>query len=207
LLRPVQVFHYHLVTSKVRLVEARYIGRLGFDLVARYGWVNENSHCFEQGIAWNELDAMKFRLRLVELSRGAVNVVLQPGHWNRPRLDHLGIALDEDGYTAALERASDLELKIQDHRSEQTFIATGAGYRLEIHPPRDWIEATLERSGEMRLAEIHLRARDPEEKAAALAEVFQLPRDDHQVRVGDTLVRFVPDGPEGRPELVAEVLA
>ena len=30
-----QLFHYHLVTSKVRLVEARYIGRLGFDLVAR----------------------------------------------------------------------------------------------------------------------------------------------------------------------------
>lgn len=207
MLRPVQVFHYHLVTSKVRLVEARYIGKLGFDLVARYGWVGENSHWFEQGIAWDELDAMGFRLRLVELARGAVNVALQPGHWDRPRVDHLGIALDEDGYTAALERASDLELKIQDHPGKRTFIATDAGYRLEIHPPRDWIEATLERTEEMRLAEIHLRASDPEEKAVALAEVFEIPRDDHQVRVGETLVRFLPDGPEGRPELVAEVLA
>src|SRR5215210_1338701 len=205
--RPVQVFHYHLVTSKVRLVEARYIGKLGFDLVARYGWVGENSHWFEPGISWNELDEMGFRLRLVELTRGAVNVVLQPGHWDRPRVDHLGIALDEDGYTAALERASDLELKIQDHPGKRTFIATDVGYRLEVHPPRDWIEATLERSGEMRLAEIHLRASDPEEKAAALAEVFELPRDDHQVRVGDTLVRFLPGVPDGRPELIAEVLA
>jgi hypothetical protein len=203
----VRVFHYHLVTSKVRLVEARYIGKLGFDLVARYGWVGENSHWFEQGISWDELDAMGFRLRLVELARGAVNVVLQPGHWDRPRVDHLGVALDEDGYTAALERASDLELKIQDHPGKRTFIATDAGYRLEIHPPRDWIDAALERADELHLAEIHLRASDPEEKAAALAEVFELPRDDHQVRVGDTLVRFLPDGPDGRPELVAEVLA
>jgi catechol-2,3-dioxygenase len=33
----VQLFHYHLVTSKVREVEARYVGKLGFDLVARHG--------------------------------------------------------------------------------------------------------------------------------------------------------------------------
>ena len=30
-----QLFHYHLVTSRVREVEARYIGKLAFDLVAR----------------------------------------------------------------------------------------------------------------------------------------------------------------------------
>ena len=30
------LFHYHLVTSKVRQVEARYLGKLGFDLVARH---------------------------------------------------------------------------------------------------------------------------------------------------------------------------
>jgi len=32
----VQLFHYHLVTSRVREVEARYIGKLAFDLVARH---------------------------------------------------------------------------------------------------------------------------------------------------------------------------
>ena len=39
--RPMQIFHYHLVTSRVRDVEARYIGKLGFDLVARHGRVGE----------------------------------------------------------------------------------------------------------------------------------------------------------------------
>jgi hypothetical protein len=202
----VQLFHYHLVTSKVRLVEARYIGKLGFDLIARYGWVGDNSHWFEPGKSWEDLDELGFRLRLIELTRGGVNVVIQPGHWDRPRVDHLGIALDEDGYLAALERASDLDLKIQDHPGKRTFVATDVGYRLEVHPPREWIEDTLARSDELHVAEIHLRADDPPAKASALANVLELERVDGEVVVGDTLVRFLPGGPEGRPELVAEVL-
>jgi len=203
----VQLFHYHLVTGQVRLVEARYIGKLGFDLVARYGWVGESSHWFEPGKSWEELDAMGFRLRLVELSRGAVNVVLQPGHWDVPRLDHFGVALDEEGYLSALERASDLELKIQDHPGKRTFIATDAGFRIEVHPPREWIDDTLERSSALRLTELHLRAADPDEKAAALAAVFGLERMGGDVLIGETLVRFLPEGPDGRPELVGEGLA
>ncbi len=201
-----QVFHYHLVTSKVRLVEARYLGKLGFDLIARYGWVGESSHWFEPGRSWEDLDAMGFRLRLVELARGAVNVVLQPGHWDIPRVDHFGVALDEDAYLDALERASDLEMKIQDHPGKRTFISTEVGYRVEVHPPRDWISEILEQADELRLAEIHLRADEPELKAAALAGIFGADRADGDVLVGDTLVRFLPGGPEGRPELVGEVL-
>ncbi|MBD0318376.1 MAG: hypothetical protein ICV71_07595 [Thermoleophilia bacterium] len=201
-----QLFHYHLVTSKVRLVEARYLGKLGFELIARYGWVGEASHWFEAGTSWDELERMGFRLRLIELGRGAVNVVVQPGHWDVPRVDHLGVALDEDGYLAALERASDLDLKIQDHPGKRTFIMTGVGLRLEVHPPRDWIEETLAASSELRLAALHLRADDPHAKVTALAEILELPRSAHELVIGDTIVRFLPGGPEGRPELVAEVV-
>jgi hypothetical protein len=204
--RPLQLFHYHLVTSKVRLLEARYLGKLGFELIGRYGWRGESSHWFEPGTSWEDLDEMGFRLRLIELGRGAVNVVLQPGHWDVPRVDHLGLALDDDEYDEIVERAAELGLKIQDHPGKRTFIATEAGYRLEVHPPREWIEAALEQAGEMQLAEIHLRAQDPEEKAVALAEILDAERDDMLVRVGESTVRFLPGGPEGRPELVAEVL-
>ena len=203
----VQLFHYHLVTSKVTLLEARYTGRLGFDLVGRYGWVGERSHWFEQGVSLEDLEQMDFRLRLVELVRGAVNVVIQPGHWERPRVDHLGIALDEDGYATALDRALDLGLNVQDYPGKRTFIATDVGYRLEVHPPRDWIDETLDQADELRVAEIHLRAEDPEEKAATLADVFELEHEDSAVALGSTIVRFLAGGPEGRPELVGEVLA
>jgi hypothetical protein len=202
----VQLFHYHLVTSKVRLLEGRYLGKLGFELIGRYGWRGESSQWFEPGTSWEDLDAMGFRLRLVELGRGAVNVVIQPGHWDVPRVDHFGIALDEDEYETVIERAGELGLKIQDHPGKRTFVTTEAGYRLEVHPPRDWIEETLSQAEELHLDEIHVRANDPEEKAVALAEILDLDRTATEVSVGDTIVRFLPGGPEGRPELVAEVL-
>jgi hypothetical protein len=202
----VQLFHYHLVTSKVRLLEGRYLGKLGFELIGRYGWRGESSQWFEPGTSWEDLDAMGFRLRLVELGRGAVNVVIQPGHWDVPRLDHFGIALDEGDYETVIDRAGELGLKIQDHPGKRTFVTTEAGYRLEVHPPRDWIEEALSQADDLHLDEIHLRANDPEEKAVALAEILDLDRTATEVSVGDTLVRFLPGGPEGRPELVAEVL-
>jgi hypothetical protein len=202
----VQLFHYHLVTSKVRLLEGRYLGKLGFELIGRYGWRGESSQWFEPGTSWEDLDAMGFRLRLVELGRGAVNVVIQPGHWDVPRVDHFGIALDEDEYEAVIDRAGELGLKIQDHPGKRTFVTTEAGYRLEVHPPRDWIEEALSQADDLHLDEIQLRANDPEEKAVALAEILDLDRSATEVSVGDTVVRFLPGGPEGRPELVAEVL-
>ena len=77
--RAVQLFHYHLVTSHAREVEARYLGKLGFDLVARHGRIGEDLTSYEPGTSWDELDAVGFKLRLSELELGAVNVVVQPG--------------------------------------------------------------------------------------------------------------------------------
>src|SRR5438445_8992276 len=69
----VHLFHYHLVTAKVREVEARYVGKLGFHLVARHGRIGEDLTSYESGMSWSELDVSGFKLRLSELERGAVN--------------------------------------------------------------------------------------------------------------------------------------
>ncbi len=122
------LFHYHLVTSKVREVEARYLGKLGFTLVARHGRIGEDTTSFESGYGWEDLDRMGFKLRLSALERGGVNVVVQPGQWEFPEL-----------------------------------------------------------------------------KASTLGELLAAPYTHDSVMVGDTLVRFVPDGPQGRPQLHAEL--
>ena len=200
-----QLFHYHLVTSRPRAVEERYRSKLAFDLVARYGRIGEDTATFEPGTSWEHLDRLGFKLRLSELERGAVNIVVQPGQWKLPRVDHLGLALDEDELEAALERATERELHVQEHGGRRTFVATGAGYRLELHPPRDWLDELLAATDDLRLAELHLRADDPHTKAAALADLLALEARGAAVEIGPTVVRFVPGGPQGRPELEAEL--
>jgi catechol 2,3-dioxygenase-like lactoylglutathione lyase family enzyme len=200
-----RLFHYHLVTSKVREVEARYLAKLGFNLVARHGRIDEETTSFEAGHGWDELDRLGFKLRLSELERGAVNVVVQPGQWELPRVDHLGFALDEDDFVATLARAELRDLRVQEHGGRRTFVSTDAGYRLELHPPREWLEDFLEGENDLRLAELQLRADDPELKAASLGELLEMPYTRDSVTIGETLVRFLPDGPQGRPQLHAEL--
>ena len=199
------LFHYHLVTSKVRQVEARYLGKLGFDLVARHGRIAEDLTSFEAGVSWEELDRRGFKLRLSELERGGVNVVVQPGQWELPRVDHIGLALDEDEFDETLERAAELELRVQDHGGRRTFVSTNGGFRLEVHPPREWLEELLAAEAQFRLGELHLVADDPEQKAGALAEVLGLAADGTNVALGDATVRFRGGGPQGRPQLAGEL--
>ena len=200
------LFHYHLVTSQVRQVEARYLGKLAFHLVARHGRIGEEYQSFEPGLSWEELDTMGFKLRLTELERGAVNVVVQPGQWELPRVDHLGLALDEDEFAEVIDRAVERELRIQAHGGRRTFIATNAGYRLEVHPPREWLDELLESTEELQLTELQLLADEPDAKAAILAELLDVERDETRVRVGDATVTFLPGGPQGRPQLHGELL-
>jgi hypothetical protein len=200
----VQLFHYHLVTSQLRDVEARYLGKLGFNLVARYGRVGEDHVAVEPGVPWEKLDVDGFKPRLSELERGSVNVVVQPGHWRVPRVDHIGVALDEDEFQAVLGRAIQWNLRVQEHGGRRTFVATNAGYRIEIHPPREWIDDLLSEQEELKLTELQLRADEPEAKAGALADILGAELEENSVLIGDSVVTFLAGGPEGRPELHGE---
>ena len=113
--------------------------------------------------------------------------------------------LDEDDFVGPLDRAIQGELPVQEHGGRRTFVATNVGYRLELHPPRDWIEELLGNRDVLRLAELHLLAEDPAEKAAALADLLDVPKENAGVDIGGTVVRFLPGGPPGRPQLHAEL--
>jgi hypothetical protein len=200
----VHLFHYHLVTSQIRELEARYVGKLGFRLLARYGRIGDDHVTIEPGTGWDELDRTGFKLRLSELQQGAVNVVLQPGHWLVPRIDHFGVMLDEDNFHDLVERATSWNLPVQERGSRRTFVSTNTGYRIEVHPPRDWIEELLDKRDELEVAELQLRTDRPEHQASILADILGVGVDLTSVVVGATLVGFLPGGPEGRPELRAE---
>jgi hypothetical protein len=96
---------------------------------------------------------------------------------------------------------------VQEYPGRRTFVATDAGYRVEVHPQRDWIDDVLSNSGELRLSELQLKADDPGAKASALVRLLDLDSFDGEVEIGESTVRFLPGGPRGRPELYAEVFA
>ena len=155
-------------------------------------------------MSWDELDRRGFKLRLSELERGAVNVVVQPGQWPLPRVDHIGVALDADEFELALEAAARNDLRVQEHGGRRTFVSTGVGYRLELHPPRDWLEDLIAESDTMRLGgAAAARGRAGGEGAGPRGAPRPRPRGrggaGRRVRGA-----FVPGGPQGRPELFAE---
>ena len=106
-----------------------------------------------------------------------------------------------------LERARSWRLPVQERGSRRTFVTTNSGYRIEVHPPRDWIEDLLARSDEFELAELHLRTDRPQQQASILADILDVDLGSDSIEVGNTIVRFVGGGPEGRPELHGERFA
>ena len=185
----------------MRALEARYLGKLGLRLVARYGRIGEERCAYEPGIPWEALDRIGFRARETELERAGVNVVVQTGQWPHPRLDHLGIVGDERALGELLRRAERRGLATQPLAGgRRTSVATGAGLRLEVALGEEDADGPA-------LAELHLRTDAPAARARALASLLGTKADGARLEVGGTLLRFVAGGPRGRPELWAERFA
>src|SRR5436309_878517 len=83
------------------------------------------------------------------------------------------VALDDDEFQQVLERSTELRFRVQEYPGRRTFIATDAGYRVEVHPQRDWIDELLANRDELRLSELQLKADDPDAKAGALMRLLE----------------------------------
>jgi hypothetical protein len=191
----VRFFHYHLATSRPREHEDRYVTGLGFALVARYGAVGGEQLAAGPERSWRELDELGFRHRLTELEREGVNVVVQPGRWEPPLVDHVGVLADAEEVELVLERARAAGRTVQKRNGRRTLVATGAGYRLELR---------TDVGGAMAPFEVTLASADPAAASSALRTLVGAePRND-SIELGVGIVRFVPGGPSGRPRLVGE---
>ena len=194
-----QLFHYHLVTSKVRL-EARYLGKLGFGLLGRYGWRGETSEWFEPARRGARFD--RLRLRLVELAgsrerRPPARPLGAPAR--RPHRRDAGRGRLHRGARAGGRSASRFRTTRASGRSSPPRRGTGSRC---IRPRLDRRARREERRAE---AQSFTSARRTRRRRRSRSKSSGRPPDS-DVLVGDTLVRFQGGGPEGRPELVAEVL-
>lgn len=192
-----QLFHWHLLTSQAREEERRYVDELGFALVARYGTLAGEQAAPGPERSWEELDELGFRHRLTELERDGVNVVVQPGRTEPPLVDHVGVLVGVDDLELVLRRAAERGRRIQQRGGKRTFVATGAGYRLELRTDRAEPSAPFE---------VELAADDPAAKLDALAALLGVPAEVGALTLGTGTLRFLPGGPSGRPRLAGELL-
>jgi hypothetical protein len=189
-----RLFHYHLASALVRELEATYVKR-GFELVARYGRVGSEQVSFEASRGWEELDELGFRLRLTQLEREGVEVVVQPGRSAEPLVDHVGVLLHDDMFAAVLDRATERGRAVQERGGRRTFVSTGGGLRLEL---RD------DDGREVALLRLDLAAAEPARQADGLASLLGLDVADATLSIGGSVIRFELGGPFGRPRLVTD---
>ena len=98
-------------------------------------------------MSWEELQRRKVRLRLVELERGAVNVVLMRSRFPEIRLGQLGLVINEVERERILGRAKADGIRVRDH-DFRWLLATGQRFDLELssaerHPYGDDARADL----------------------------------------------------------------
>ena len=168
-----QLFHYHLVTCELRDVEARYLGKLGFDLVARYGRMGDEHVSVEPGVSWEQ--ARPRRVQAAAL--GA-----------RARRDQRGRAARSLGSSASRPpRCRSRRRRVPGRaRAGHAVEPPDPGARRQPHvrrherglPARGPSTARMDRRAARRtttilwLTELQLRADDPEVKAAALGDLL-----------------------------------
>jgi hypothetical protein len=189
-----RLFHYHLASALVRRLESTYMER-GFELVARFGRVGSDQVSFDAGRDWSELDELGFTLRLTQLERDGVEVVVQPGRSQEPLVDHVGVLLDDAAFAAVLDRAAARGLAVQKRGGRRTFVSTGAVLRLELRH---------DDGGEVGRLRLDVAAAEPARQADGLASLLGLEAADATLSIGGSTIRFLPDGPAGRPRLVAD---
>jgi hypothetical protein len=159
----VLLFHVHFEVPDIAGTEAEF-ERDGFRLRARFGYVGGEHRRFEPG---ESLDGA--RLRLSELGRGAVNVVLMPSRFPERRLGHFGVTVDPDEHAAVLERAGEVGLHTKPGEI-RSFVGLDRQLRLELSDARRYAydDEALEA---LRIERLEIACANPEDAGARLEQL------------------------------------
>ena len=189
------LFHVHFDVADVPASEAEF-ERDGFRVKARFGFVGREHRRFDPSIGWDELAELGVRLRLVELERGAVNVVLMRAKAPDRRLGQVGFTAtgEERGDVLARAAACGLKSEPDDVRS---FVRLDHRLDLELSDAGRYAydAAAL---AELRIESLEVACARPE-RSAMLARMLLGP--EHAASL-----RFVP-GPQQYARLESWTLA
>jgi hypothetical protein len=175
----VLLFHVHFEVPDVADAEAE-LARDGFLVKARFGYVGRDHRRFAPD---EPMDGA--RLRLSELERGAVNVVLMPSRFPERRLGHFGVTVSPDEHAAVLGRAAELDLRTRPNEA-RSFIGIDRHLQLELSDGRRYAYDDGARSV-LRIEQLEIACASPREARARVHELLG-------PELGDR-IRFVP-GPE-----------
>lgn len=182
------LYHLHLETADVAPLEARLV-ESGFHLVARYGYVGRDHRRFEPEVSWGELEHLGVRLRLVELERGAVNVVVMRAKWPGVTVGHVGFSAGTEEREAALERTGELGLRPRGE-GFRLFVPAGRRFELEL-TDHERFRYDEQAQRELSIGSLELACPEPEEAERVATAVLG---------AGDAVrLRFLPGA--DRPEL------
>ena len=184
------LFHVHFEVPDVAAAEAE-LERDGFGVKARFGYVGREHRRFEPD---EPLDGA--RLRLSELERGAVNIVVMPSRFPERRLGHFGVGVSPEEHADVLHRAVELGLRTKPNEV-RSFVGLDRQLQLELSDGSRYAYdgAALDA---LRIERLEIACANPDETSARLREL-----------VGSELganVGFVP-GPERFAQLADWTLA
>ena len=162
------LFHVHFDVADVPAAEAEF-ERQGFHVRARFGYLGREHTRFGPEVSWEELDERGVRLRLVELERGAVNVVLMRAKVSKRRLGQVGFSADADEHERVLVRARDLGLKTRPNEV-RSFVRIDRGLDLELSDARRYAYGD-DALAELRIESLVIATPEPESASRLVREL------------------------------------
>lgn len=180
----IKLFHLHFFCKDIEEYEKFLMDNLGFNLLGRY---SVKDGLLPDDMSWEKIKTDKVRLRLVELQKAAVNIVLMPGKFEQPKLEHFGFLLNHELFEHALLTAKELGLSIQE-RPKRTFISSKLGFRLEIHKNTENNKVKEEDYSLLSIKKLSFMIDQKDEFFSLLKKLFNLDSIENSVQVNGSKI-------------------
>lgn len=181
----IKIFHLHFYTKHYKEIEEFFVSELGFKVKGRF---SKNDGPLDKNISWNEIESKNIPLRLIEIEKGLVNIVLMPARFDKAKLEHFGLLLTEDNYKSAISKAKGLGLNVRQNPN-RTFIDSKLGFRIEIHNiDSDYIQFSQEKFNELYIKELEFSIDNSNEFCLLLNHLFAIELSGNNIKVGESKI-------------------